>query len=62
MTVADVLLLALGAVAVGSGAAVVTTSHLVRAGQAGRSRSFDAPIGARVSMTANSSSTTTAPT
>ncbi|MEU7906005.1 NADH-quinone oxidoreductase subunit J [Actinoplanes sp. NPDC049118] len=32
MTVADVLLLALGAVAVGSGAAVVTTSHLVRAG------------------------------
>jgi NADH-quinone oxidoreductase subunit J len=32
VTVADVLLLALGAVAVGSGAAVVTTSHLVRAG------------------------------
>ena len=32
MTVADVLLLALGAVAVGSGAAVVSTSHLVRAG------------------------------
>lgn len=32
MTVADVLLLALGAVAVGSGAAVVTSSHLVRAG------------------------------
>ena len=32
MTVADVLLLALGAVAVGSGAAVVTSSHIVRAG------------------------------
>jgi NADH:ubiquinone oxidoreductase subunit 6 (subunit J) len=32
VTVADVLLLALGAVAVGSGAAVVTTTHLVRAG------------------------------
>lgn len=32
MTVADVLLLALGAVAVGSGALVVTSSHLVRAG------------------------------
>ena len=32
MTVADVLLLALGAVAVGSGAAVVTSTHLVRAG------------------------------
>jgi NADH:ubiquinone oxidoreductase subunit 6 (subunit J) len=32
VTVADVLLLALGGVAVGSGAAVVTTSHLVRAG------------------------------
>jgi NADH-quinone oxidoreductase subunit J len=32
VTVADVLLLALGAVAVGSGAAVVTSNHLVRAG------------------------------
>lgn len=32
MTVADVLLLALGAVAVGSGVLVVTSSHLVRAG------------------------------
>ena len=32
MTVADVLLLALGAVAVGSGAAVVTSNHLVRSG------------------------------
>jgi len=32
MTVADVLLLALGAVAVGSGAAVVTSTHLVRSG------------------------------
>ncbi|MEV6299226.1 NADH-quinone oxidoreductase subunit J [Actinoplanes sp. NPDC051861] len=32
MTVADVLLLALGAVAVGSGALVVTSSHLVRSG------------------------------
>ncbi|WP_430780416.1 NADH-quinone oxidoreductase subunit J family protein [Actinoplanes sp. G11-F43] len=32
MTVADVLLLALGAVAVGSAALVVTSSHLVRAG------------------------------
>jgi NADH:ubiquinone oxidoreductase subunit 6 (subunit J) len=32
VTVADVLLLALGAVAVGSGALVVTSSHLVRAG------------------------------
>ncbi|MGW4466567.1 NADH-quinone oxidoreductase subunit J family protein [Micromonospora sp. NBC_01796] len=32
MTGADVLLLALGAVAVGSGALVVTTRHLVRAG------------------------------
>ncbi|MEU4693157.1 NADH-quinone oxidoreductase subunit J [Actinoplanes sp. NPDC023714] len=32
MTVADVLLLALGALAVGSGALVVTSSHLVRAG------------------------------
>ncbi|WP_045745002.1 NADH-quinone oxidoreductase subunit J family protein [Actinoplanes rectilineatus] len=32
MTVADVLLLALGVVAVGSGALVVTSSHLVRSG------------------------------
>jgi NADH:ubiquinone oxidoreductase subunit 6 (subunit J) len=32
VTVADVLLLALGAVAVGSGAAVVTSTHLVRSG------------------------------
>jgi NADH-quinone oxidoreductase subunit J len=32
VTVADVLLLALGAVAVGSGVLVVTSSHLVRAG------------------------------
>ncbi|MEV8509913.1 NADH-quinone oxidoreductase subunit J [Actinoplanes sp. NPDC051475] len=32
MTVADALLLALGAVAVGSGALVVTTTHIVRAG------------------------------
>jgi NADH-quinone oxidoreductase subunit J len=32
MTVADVLLLGLGAVAVGSGLLVVTTKHLVRAG------------------------------
>ena len=32
MTVADVLLVALGAVAVGSGAAVVTSAHLVRSG------------------------------
>ena len=32
MSVADVLLIALGAVAVGSGALVVTSSHLVRAG------------------------------
>jgi NADH-quinone oxidoreductase subunit J len=32
MTVADVLLLALGAVAVGSGVLVVTSSHLVRSG------------------------------
>ena len=32
MTVADVLLLALGVVAVGSGALVVTSAHLVRAG------------------------------
>ncbi|MFI7598373.1 NADH-quinone oxidoreductase subunit J [Actinoplanes sp. NPDC049681] len=32
MTVADALLLALGAVAVGSGALVVTSSHIVRAG------------------------------
>lgn len=32
MTAADVLLLALGAVAVGSGVLVVTTKHLVRAG------------------------------
>jgi NADH-quinone oxidoreductase subunit J len=32
VTVADVLLLALGVVAVGSGAAVVTSTHLVRAG------------------------------
>src|SRR4051812_50157069 len=32
MTVADVLLLALGAIAVGSGALVVTSTHLVRAG------------------------------
>jgi NADH:ubiquinone oxidoreductase subunit 6 (subunit J) len=32
MTTADVLLLALGAVAVGAGAAVVTTRHVVRAG------------------------------
>jgi NADH-quinone oxidoreductase subunit J len=32
MTVADVLLLGLGAVAVGAGALVVTTAHLVRAG------------------------------
>ena len=32
MTVADVLILALGAVAVGAGALVVTTRHLVRAG------------------------------
>ena len=32
MTVADVLMLALGAVAVGAGALVVTTRHLVRAG------------------------------
>jgi NADH-quinone oxidoreductase subunit J len=32
VTVADVLLLALGAVAVGSGALVVTSSHLVRSG------------------------------
>ena len=32
MTVADALLLALGLVAVGSGALVVTSSHLVRAG------------------------------
>ncbi len=32
MSVADALLLALGAVAVGSGALVVTSSHLVRAG------------------------------
>ncbi len=32
MTVADVLLIALGAVAIGSGALVVTSSHLVRAG------------------------------
>jgi NADH-quinone oxidoreductase subunit J len=32
MTVADALLLALGIIAVGSGALVVTTTHLVRAG------------------------------
>lgn len=32
MTAADVLMLALGAVAVGAGALVVTTRHLVRAG------------------------------
>jgi NADH:ubiquinone oxidoreductase subunit 6 (subunit J) len=32
VTVADVLLIALGAVAIGSGALVVTSSHLVRAG------------------------------
>ena len=32
MTVADILLIALGAVAVGSGALVVTSSHLVRSG------------------------------
>lgn len=32
MTVADALLLALGVIAVGSGALVVTTTHLVRAG------------------------------
>lgn len=32
MTVADALLLALGAVAVGSGALVVTSTHIVRAG------------------------------
>ena len=32
MTVADALLLALGAIAVGAGALVVTSSHLVRAG------------------------------
>ncbi|SCL40661.1 hypothetical protein GA0074692_5912 [Micromonospora pallida] len=32
------------------------------AGQPGRSRSSEAPIGARVSITAKSSSTTTAPT
>jgi NADH-quinone oxidoreductase subunit J/NAD(P)H-quinone oxidoreductase subunit 6 len=32
MTAADVLLIALGAVAVGSGVLVVTTKHLVRAG------------------------------
>ncbi|AEV81640.1 NADH-ubiquinone oxidoreductase subunit 6 [Actinoplanes sp. SE50] len=32
MTVADVLMLALGAVAVGSGALVVTSAHLVRSG------------------------------
>lgn len=32
MTIVDVLLLALGAVAVGAGALVVTTRHLVRAG------------------------------
>jgi len=32
MTVADVLLLGLGAVAVGAGLCVVTTAHLVRAG------------------------------
>ncbi|BAL85785.1 putative NADH dehydrogenase I chain J [Actinoplanes missouriensis 431] len=32
MTVSDVLLLALGALAVGSGALVVTSSHLVRSG------------------------------
>jgi NADH-quinone oxidoreductase subunit J len=32
VTIADVLLLALGAVAVGSGVLVVTSSHLVRAG------------------------------
>jgi len=32
VTVADVLMLALGAVAVGAGALVVTTRHLVRAG------------------------------
>ncbi|GAA4597109.1 NADH:ubiquinone oxidoreductase subunit 6 (subunit J) [Actinoplanes octamycinicus] len=32
MTVADLLLLALGAVAVGSGALVVTSTHLVRSG------------------------------
>lgn len=32
MTGADVLLLALGAVAVGAGALVVATRHLVRAG------------------------------
>ncbi|ROT34127.1 NADH-quinone oxidoreductase subunit J [Micromonospora sp. HM5-17] len=32
MTTADVLMLALGAVAVGAGALVVTTRHLVRAG------------------------------
>jgi NADH:ubiquinone oxidoreductase subunit 6 (subunit J) len=32
VTVADVLLVALGAVAVGSGAAVVTSAHLVRSG------------------------------
>ena len=32
MTVADALLVALGAIAVGSGALVVTSSHLVRAG------------------------------
>ncbi len=32
MTVADVLMLALGAIAVGSGALVVTSDHLVRAG------------------------------
>jgi NADH-quinone oxidoreductase subunit J/NAD(P)H-quinone oxidoreductase subunit 6 len=32
MTVADVLLLGLGAVAVGAGLCVVTTTHLVRAG------------------------------
>jgi NADH-quinone oxidoreductase subunit J len=32
MTVADALLLALGVIAVGSGALVVTSTHLVRAG------------------------------
>ena len=32
MTAADLLLIALGAVAVGSGVLVVTTKHLVRAG------------------------------
>ena len=32
MTVADALMLALGVIAVGSGALVVTTTHLVRAG------------------------------